>query len=143
MIILQGVGLTDSSPLPENFLTQANVIKSEDTIYTSRKSYCAIFMFTSLLNGDQLLKERICSQRNKFFPVRVDPFSKGLFSSPVLNNRKSCCCHHGARICSALVLTSDLDVLAKCSLYDGPGQGTVKQAILPYLSGYKTGFLSL
>ena len=37
----------------------------------------AILSFlASLHNKDQLLKERICSCRSKFFPSRVDPISK-------------------------------------------------------------------
>ena len=32
--------------------------------------------FASLLNGDRLLKKRICSWRSKFFPLRVDPFGR-------------------------------------------------------------------
>ena len=41
--------------------------------YSNRGSSCAIF---PLLNGDQLLKERICSLWSKFFPLRVDPILK-------------------------------------------------------------------
>ena len=38
-----------------------------------RGSNSAIFIFAFLLTRDQLLKERICSGRSKFFPLRVDP----------------------------------------------------------------------
>ena len=31
------------------------------------------FYIASVLNGDQVLKERICSARSKFFLLRVDP----------------------------------------------------------------------
>ena len=37
------------------------------------------FVFASLLNGDLLLTERICSTRSKFFLFRVDPISGELF----------------------------------------------------------------
>ena len=45
------------------------------------KQYCD-FLFASLkdkapLRWDLLLKERICSCRSKFFPLRVDPTEKG------------------------------------------------------------------
>ena len=40
-----------------------------------------VLYFASLLWRGQLLKERICSLRSKFFPLRVDPISKELFSS--------------------------------------------------------------
>ena len=41
--------------------------------YTFRGSNSTFIIFASLLTGDQFLKERICSSRNKFFPVRIDP----------------------------------------------------------------------
>ena len=37
-----------------------------------RGNYSAIIIFASFVNGGQLLKERICSHRSKFFPLRVD-----------------------------------------------------------------------
>ena len=37
----------------------------------------AILIFTSILNGSQLLKERICSSRSRFFRLRVDSILKG------------------------------------------------------------------
>ena len=40
--------------------------------YPFRGNYSAIIIFASFVNGGQLLKERICSQRSKFFPLRVD-----------------------------------------------------------------------
>ena len=40
--------------------------------YTFTGSNSVIFIFDSLFNGDQLLKEIICSSRSKFFPLRVD-----------------------------------------------------------------------
>ena len=36
----------------------------------------ALLFFASLLSWGQLLKERICSSRSKFFPYRVDPMAK-------------------------------------------------------------------
>ena len=47
------------------------------TGYTFRGSNYSIFIFTSLLDGGQLFKERICFSRSKFFPSRVDHFLKG------------------------------------------------------------------
>ena len=52
--------------------------------YTIRGSNSAIFIFASLLNGGQLIKERICSNRSKFFPLRVDPLLDGF----ILSGRK-------------------------------------------------------
>ena len=46
--------------------------------YTFKGSNCYIFIFASLLNTGQLLKERICSPRSKFFPLRVDHILEGL-----------------------------------------------------------------
>ena len=46
--------------------------------YTSRGSNFAIFIFVSLFSGSQLLKERICSSRSKFFLFRVDFILEGL-----------------------------------------------------------------
>ena len=37
-----------------------------------------VFRFAAILNCGQLLKERICSHRSKFFPLRVDPISEYL-----------------------------------------------------------------
>ena len=37
-----------------------------------------IFIFASYLIRGLLLKERICSPRSKFFPLRADPILKGL-----------------------------------------------------------------
>ena len=36
------------------------------------KSNSAVAFFASFFNGGQLLKERICSKRSKFFPLRAD-----------------------------------------------------------------------
>ena len=36
-----------------------------------------IFNSASILNGGKLLKQRICSSRSKFLPLRVDPFWNG------------------------------------------------------------------
>ena len=49
--------------------------------YTFRGSDSAISIFASLLNIGQLLKERICFCRSKFFPLRVDPITHW-FNSP-------------------------------------------------------------
>ena len=40
-------------------------------------SNSVIFIFPFLLNRGQLLKERICSSRSKFFPLRVDLILEG------------------------------------------------------------------
>ena len=47
--------------------------------YTFRDNNSSIFFLASLLNRDQLLKERICSSRSKFFSLRVDPILEALF----------------------------------------------------------------
>ena len=47
--------------------------------YTFRGSNSAIFILTFFLNGGLLLKEKICSYRSKFFPLRVDPIFKRLY----------------------------------------------------------------
>ena len=49
--------------------------------YIFRGSNSAIFIFASFLNGGQLLKERICSYRSKFFPLRVDTILEGVCCS--------------------------------------------------------------
>ena len=38
-----------------------------------------LFHIAFLLSEGQLLKERICSSRSKFFPIRVDPFLSCLY----------------------------------------------------------------
>ena len=45
--------------------------------YTFRGSSSAGFLFAFFFNRGQLLKERICSSRSKFFPLRVDLLLKG------------------------------------------------------------------
>ena len=55
--------------------------------YTFKGSNSCIFIFASHLIRGQLLKERICSSRSKFFPLRVDPFGRA--SSSREANRKS------------------------------------------------------
>ena len=44
------------------------------TGYTFRGSNSVIFIIASYINWGQLINERICSHRSKFFPLRVDPF---------------------------------------------------------------------
>ena len=44
----------------------------QKNLYTLRGSNYTIFIFASLLNKGQLLKERICSKGSKFFPLKVD-----------------------------------------------------------------------
>ena len=61
-----------------NVSDQATVIMCIYTYvyrYTFRRNNSR-FIFPSFLHGCQHLKTRICSQRNKFFPFRVDPFWK-------------------------------------------------------------------
>ena len=41
-----------------------------------------------LLNRGQLLKERICSYRSKFFPVRVDPILKSYLTGIQRNKQE-------------------------------------------------------
>ena len=45
--------------------------------YTYNGGNSTILLLASLLDGGQLLKERICSCWSKFFPVRVDPVLEG------------------------------------------------------------------
>ena len=40
--------------------------------YTLSESNSVIFILGLLLNRDQFLKQRICSSRSKFYPLRVD-----------------------------------------------------------------------
>lgn len=40
---------------------------------------CHFLVLTSLPNGGRLLKERICSSKNKFFLLGRDPILEGLF----------------------------------------------------------------
>ena len=47
---------------------------------------CHFLSATYYIEG-QFLKERICSLRSKFFPVRVDPFFEG-FSFPGKKTRR-------------------------------------------------------
>ena len=55
----------------------SHIVENE---YISRVSNSFTFIFVFILKGDQLLRERICSSRSKFFPFRVDSFLRG-FSS--------------------------------------------------------------
>ena len=53
-----------------------------DSIYVKDYIFRGILLyFASLLNRGHLSKERICSSRSKFFPLRVDPIFKELCSS--------------------------------------------------------------
>ena len=55
--------------------TVPNSMVMDVNVYAFRKSNSASAMFTfaSFLKGVQLLNERICSSRSKFFLLRVDP----------------------------------------------------------------------
>ena len=44
----------------------------------SKGSNSVIFIFVSIFNMGQLLKEMICSLRSKFFPLGVDPILEEL-----------------------------------------------------------------
>ena len=46
--------------------------------YTFRENNSTIFCFASLLNWGELLKERICSTRSKFFHLKVGPSLEGV-----------------------------------------------------------------
>ena len=46
-----------------------------------RGSISVIFFLVFQLNGSQLLKERICSSRSKFFPLRVGSFLDVIFTT--------------------------------------------------------------
>ena len=43
-----------------------------------KRSNSTTFIFSSLLNNGQPLKERICTHRSKFFPLRKGPFGRVL-----------------------------------------------------------------
>ena len=45
-----------------------------------RGSNFALVIFASPFSVGQLLNERICSFRSKFFPLKVDPFWKGFYT---------------------------------------------------------------
>ena len=56
--------------------------------YSSRGNNSASFIFASLLNWDQFLKENICSRRSKFFPFKSRSHSERAILSRE-TNRKS------------------------------------------------------
>ena len=61
--------------------------------YTVRGSNSVSFSFACLGNGGQLLKERICSLRSKFFPLLVDHLLEGFVnqeSKPEVAKLVSC-----------------------------------------------------
>ena len=89
---------------PQYFCLDSILGSSSQKFYIFRGSYYASFGLIYLLNVDQLLKERICSHRSKFFPLRVDPVLEELcnwgsrqevakpvsfFSSPERNSRRA------------------------------------------------------
>ena len=49
--------------------------------YTFRGSSSIIFFFIFILKGNKLLKERVCSSRSRFFPLRVYFILEGSFLS--------------------------------------------------------------
>ena len=51
--------------------------------FSARGNNSGIGNYSYLLYSGQLLKERICSSRSRFFPVRLDPYLEA-FSSPAL-----------------------------------------------------------
>ena len=59
-----------SKSATDNYLRKIELRKMG---YLQRKQ---IYNFVSLFSRGQLLKERICSSRSKFFPLKVDPRSK-------------------------------------------------------------------
>ena len=56
-----------------------------------KRSNCAIINFASLSSEGKLLKERICSSRSKFFPLRADPYFK-IFLYPEKHIESRICC---------------------------------------------------
>ena len=59
--------------------------------FTFKDNNSAVFIFASLLNGGQLLKERICSCGSKFFPLREDPIFAGHYHPGTqIGSHKSC-----------------------------------------------------
>ena len=55
-----------------------------------RGSNCVIDIFASIFSGGQLLKERICSSRSKFFYLKVDPFEGFHHQQKQMGIHKSC-----------------------------------------------------
>ena len=66
-------------PSREDYLkSMSGIYTFKDSMQTGRppKEATSHFMFVSLSNGDQHLKERICSSGSKFFHLRIDLISK-------------------------------------------------------------------
>ena len=57
----------------EYALKRKNLISLKVNEFTFRKSNSVIFIVSSQINWAHLIKERICSHRIKFFPIRADP----------------------------------------------------------------------
>ena len=65
-------------------------VQSKVNGYSFRVSNPAIFSFAFLLNGNRLLKGRICSCRSKFFPLSVDPVLEGSRSPVKQMDHRNC-----------------------------------------------------
>ena len=68
------VRLKMSTDLSEFVLLLPDTLRRMGTLFIGHKT--AIINFASLFDVDQLLKERICSSRRKFFPLRADLYIK-------------------------------------------------------------------
>ena len=75
MIYLSSFCRMGNIRIPEVLVWQVCLSVKEKKIFMNifKGSNCYIFISDSLLNGDPLLEEIICSYRSKLFPLRVDP----------------------------------------------------------------------
>ena len=71
--------LRDLNKLQGGLVNNGDSIPVKKNGNSFRGSNSAIFFFASLFSGAQLLRKRICSNRSKFFPSRVDPILEGLY----------------------------------------------------------------
>ena len=60
-------------------------------LFQGKGSNSVILIFASPFNVVKLLMKRICSSWSKFFPIRVDPISEGLFHSGKQTGSPKCC----------------------------------------------------
>ena len=80
-----------SNNLKNQFLPRYEHIKED--AYIIRESNSSIIIFASILNGDLLLKDRICSSRSKFFSLKVDLILKWFCSQGKILSQHQYSCH--------------------------------------------------
>ena len=66
------------------------LLLKEEYMYAPKGSNSGIFIFDSLLNGIQLLKDRLCCPKSIFFLIKVDPFLNRLHQPA--GSHQSCPC---------------------------------------------------